>query len=224
MALRFVTATRSSLAEFEAQSPLCRSLKRASECAAIELTVTPDNRSGLPQIYNKAIESAAPHDALVFIHDDVWVDDWLIGLRLTEALSAFDVIGIAGNTRRVPHQQSWILKGATDEKDDGFLSGAVAHGAVSESRSHRFGPAPAEVQLLDGVMLAARAASLQQKGVRFDAQFDFHFYDTDFCRSCTAAGLRLGTWPIAITHASAGRYKTPAWDQAYGQYLAKWGS
>jgi hypothetical protein len=58
--------------------------------------------------------------------------------------------------------------------------------------------------------------------VRFDPQFRFHFYDTDFSRSCEQAGLSMGTWPIALTHLSAGKWQTPEWDAAFQAYLAKW--
>ena len=98
------------------------------------------------------------------------------------------------------------------------------HGAPGAGHVDAFGPVPAEVKLLDGVLLAARAAVLKASGVRFDPQFAFHFYDTDFCRSCERAGLRMGTWPIALTHASAGAgWATSGWDAAYRAYLAKWG-
>jgi GT2 family glycosyltransferase len=223
MALRFITATRSSQTRFEAESLLCRSLRRISHWSAIELQVSANNNNGLPLIYNQAIEAASAQDILVFVHDDVWIDDWFIAQRLDEALASFDVIGIAGNTRRTAQQQSWFLVGGSDDMDSPQLSGGIAHGDVGEAKVLHYGATPASVQLLDGVFLAARAGSLQNAGVRFDSAFDFHFYDTDFCRSCSAAGLRMGTWPIALTHASAGRYKTPAWNLAYQRYLSKWG-
>ena len=86
-----------------------------------------------------------------------------------------------------------------------------------------FGPARQPVKLLDGVFLAAKAGTLRQAGVKFDIRFPFHFYDVDFCRTCEQAGLRLGTWPIAISHGSFGDFGTDDWKQAYATYLEKWG-
>ena len=83
-----------------------------------------------------------------------------------------------------------------------------------------YGPTPSEVKLLDGVLLAAKAATLLDGGVRFDPQFAFHFYDIDFCRTAARAGLRLGTWPIAVTHASGGRFGSPEWQAAAEAYFA----
>ena len=76
---------------------------------------------------------------------------------------------------------------------------------------------------LDGVLLAARAGTLQREAIGFDEDFDFHFYDLDFCRCARALGLRLGTWPIRITHRSGGGYGSPAWREGYRKYIAKWG-
>ena len=35
-------------------------------------------------------------------------------------------------------------------------------------------------------------------------------------------GLKLGTWPICLTHQSAGGYGTPHWSEKYAQYIEKW--
>ena len=71
--------------------------------------------------------------------------------------------------------------------------------------------------------MAARASTLQSSGVRFDPQLDFHFYDLDFCRSAEIANLKLGTWPIAITHqSSGGSVHSDAWLRARAFYLKKW--
>jgi len=225
MALRFITATRLTLDEFRERSPLTKSLSRVAAVTKIELTVEAENRRPLAETYNQAIERAQAEDVLAFVHDDVWVDDWLIATRLDEALARFDVVGVAGNTRRVPRQEAWILRGTERVHDLGHLSGAVCHGIPLEGKTgvSAFGPAPAPVRLLDGVFLAARAGTLRSANVRFDPAFRFHFYDMDFCRACEAAGLRLGTWPIALSHRSAGSgWASPEWDQAYAAYLEKW--
>jgi GT2 family glycosyltransferase len=78
------------------------------------------------------------------------------------------------------------------------------------------------VQLLDGVLLAARASALLDAGVCFDQRFDFHHYDLDFSRQANAAGLRVGTWPIAVTHASGGAFGSAAWNRSLALYREKW--
>src|SRR5262249_48166823 len=85
-----------------------------------------------------------------------------------------------------------------------------------------YGTAPRECKLLDGFFLAVDVDRALAANVRFDEQFGFHFYDLDFCRSATAAGLRLGTWPIAVTHARAGSFFTEPWLNAMERYGRKW--
>ena len=222
--LRFVTATRMTQAEFSARAPLCVSLAVAAQRGGLELQVHAENSTPLPLLYNAAIEAAAPEDLLVFAHDDLWVDDWLIAERLADALGRFDVVGVAGTRRRLPRQSSWWWNEQTQARDHPHLSGWVGHGRRSNPLVNIYGPMPAEVKLLDGVLLAARARTLQARGVRFDPSFAFDFYDLDFCRQCEAAGLRLGTWPIAVTHESIGQgVNSPAWQAAREAYLAKWG-
>ena len=222
-ALRFITATRRSQRAFERDSLLCRSLVRVAQFSPFELRAFTDNSRPLPALYNEVIDGAAANDILVFVHDDVWIDDWMVALRVQEALTHFDVIGVAGNTRRQARQISWNRVGENRAWDTGFLSGAIVHGKQQGAgNANFFGPLPQPVKLLDGVFLAARAGTLQCSGVRFDPQFSFDFYDADFCRSCEQAGLRLGTWGIALTHASKGEISA-AFEAAYQAYLNKWG-
>jgi len=129
----------------------------------------------------------------------------------------------AGNRRRVPGQPGWAFVDAKFSWDErANLSGSVGHGKTPFGAVSHFGPAPADCELLDGVLLAARADALRQSGVRFDERFAFHFYDLDFCRSLRQQGLRIGTWPLAVTHQSGGAFGTPAWQQAHRSYQDKW--
>ena len=224
MSLWFVAATRLNEPAFRRDALLGRSLARVEAFTPCVIAVAYENRRPLADVYNRAIERAAPGDHVAFVHDDVWIDDWYVAHRIADALAAFDVVGVAGNKVRHARQASWVFDGDRPRPDQPSLSGGVVHGAPERPAPARYGDAPAEVRLLDGVFLAARAGALQERQVRFDARFPFHFYDTDFCRACERAGLRMGTWPIAITHRSAGEgYAGAAWDAAYRAYLDKWG-
>ena len=227
--IEVVSATRLSESDFWGRSALGLSLKRLSRDKRLVPHIAFANRRGLPDVFNERIEAASGHDHLVFVHDDVWLDDFYLTNRVMDGLTAFDVIGVAGNRRRVPRQPAWAFVGKNAEgrfvwDDKQFLSGAVAHGAKPFGAISVFGDTPAECELLDGVFLAARRSALQARGVRFDLAFDFHFYDLDFCRSARAAGLRLGTWPIGMTHQSGGAFGTARWAQMHQNYLEKWGS
>ena len=215
-----------------AQSMLGQSLKAMERIGPFGLQLFAGNSRPLGYFYNQVIDSSDPEAILVFLHDDLCIDDWQVGQRLEEALDVFDVVGVAGNRRRQPHQETWWMlpsrlvegKRILDRWDHEFLSGAIAHGQPPYARPHMYGACPSPVALLDGVFLAARASQLQRTAVRFDPRLAFHHYDLDFCRSAAVAGLRIGTWPIALTHASGGdSVQSPAWAESVEVYLRKWG-
>lgn len=221
--IEIISATRLSEADFWAKSPLGLSLQRLHDKRLVP-RLTFSNGQGLPQIYNAGILAQSDSDLLVFVHDDVWIEDFYFSGRVAEGLQAFDVIGVAGNRRRLPNQASWVYVNADLAVDDrANLSGAVAHGEMPFGAISSFGAVPASCELLDGVFLAARRSVLANSGVLFDPQFDFHFYDMDFCRSARKQGLRLGTWPICLTHQSLGDFRSDRWRARYRAYIEKWG-
>lgn len=237
--LTLVCATRASVRDFPQKTLLGPCLPRLGEFMTFGLQLFAENTRPLGECYNAAIDAAADGDVLVFLHDDVCVDDWMLGQRLQEALAVFDVVGVAGNQRHQPGQTTWHLqpldpanRGKVHDLqapwDSAHLSGAVWHGPSGPGLSgamSRYGPSPAAVVLLDGVLIAARADRLRASRVRFDPSLGFHFYDLDFCRSAIAAGLKMGTWPIAITHASSGgSAHSHAWEHSRQLYLRKWGA
>jgi hypothetical protein len=182
------------------------------------------NQRGLPEVYNQFIDEAFREEELVFLHDDLWLDDVFFCDRIRAALRVYDVVGLAGNTRLLPGMPTWYAKNQEMEGDMEHLSGVVCHGPQPFGDPSVFGPTPASVQLLDGLLLAARAATLLDAGVRFDQRFDFHFYDLDFARQANAAKLKVGTWPIAVTHVSHGAYRSAAWRHSLELYREKWGT
>ncbi len=75
---------------------------------------------------------------------------------------------------------------------------------------------------MDGLFLAVNTGRVLEKSIKFDEEFEFHFYDLDFCRQCISNGLILGTWPIAVTHASGGAFGSEPWREAAQRYIDKW--
>jgi hypothetical protein len=225
--INIVSATRLSHDGFLAEAPLGASLKRLAYDTRIRARLAFENRAGLPIIYNRVLDSPDAAEILVFIHDDVWLDDYFFADRIIAGLQNFDILGIAGNRRRLPRQPSWAFtrqlsgKFVWDAPEN--LAGAVAHGTAPFGRVRTYGSTPAACELLDGVLLAARRDTLRAKGVRFDARFDFHFYDMDFCRSARAAGLVLGCDKVALTHLSQDAFGSDAWQRNHALYLEKWG-
>jgi hypothetical protein len=223
--VKVVCATRESPERFYTATATGRSLA-LYRVAPRDVLLFANNTRGLPAVYNEAIASCALEPAvLVFVHDDVHLCDFYWQSKLLQGLARFDVVGLAGNKRRVPRQPAWAFvddKFTWDARE--HLSGVVGHGkAFPPSNLSIFGQPGQQVKLLDGVFLAARSSVLIERGVRFDERFAFHLYDMDFCRTCEEAALQLGTWSISLIHESGGNFGSASWRAGYAAYLDKWG-
>ncbi len=219
-----VSATRMSEEVFWRKAALGRSLKRhMQQDKRLVPVVAFENTRGLSQIFNQAIEAAPDHALLILVHDDVWLDENTFVQKVMTGLEQYDVIGVAGNARRQPGQTGWCFVDAKFNFDDkAYLRGAISHGQHAFGQLHHYGEVSGQCQLIDGVFFAAHKQTLLKSNVRFDTQFDFHFYDLDFCRSASQAGLQLGVWPVALTHQSDGAFGTQRWRGMYQQYMQKW--
>ncbi len=222
MKIRIVTATREPADRFATHTALGRSLA-LSRGPSIDTRLFPSNSAGLPTCYNIALrEAASDHAILVFIHDDVEIIDYFWTEHVRAGSVAFDLIGLAGNTRRLPGQCGWAFIEAAGPRDMPYLSGTIGHEDEHGRYPNVFGPTHREVKLLDGVMLACHSETLIKHDIRFDEAFDFHFYDLDLCRQFEQKGLHMGTWGISMVHASRGRYGSQEWEAGRRKYFAKW--
>lgn len=218
-----VAATRLTEAEFSQKSLLGRTLRNWPQC---QTKIFFENSRGLSEIYNETIATARKNDILIFVHDDVWIEQADFFDQIRAGLKQFDILGIAGNTRRSAQQYAWLFRsarGSEFELDRDHLSGAVLSGNLRRPTKNIYGPTPAACELLDGVLLVARAGVLKGRGVQFDDRFLFDFYDLDFCRTCRSHGLKLGTWPLEIFHLSPGVFGSTKWRAAKEVYMNKWG-
>jgi hypothetical protein len=221
MTLRIITATRQPIENFYTHTALGRSLMQYRGPAP-QKRIFYENAQGLPKVYNIAIKESIDDPALlVFIHDDVEITDFFWADHLEQGLDIFDVIGLAGNTHRAPHQQAWAFHDETYQRC-ATLSGTIGHDGEFGRYQNRFGPSFQEVKLLDGVMLACWSTRFTDNEIWFDERFDFHFYDLDICRQFEEHGLTMGTWGISMVHSSPGRYLSPEWKAEREKYFEKW--
>jgi GT2 family glycosyltransferase len=223
---RFVCASRKSTEEFHRTTALGRSLA-LYPYPFVDLRLFPSNTVGLPTLYNTALREAENDPAiLIFMHDDVFLCDFFWPKQISAALTSFDIVGVAGNKRRLPNQPSWFFTDRQFNKDTWEnYSGFVAHGqSFPPDNISFYGPPCQRVKLLDGLMLIAKSETLLAKQISFDERFDFHFYDLDFCRQAELQQLRMGTWNISVIHQSGGAFGTASWNAAYSRYLEKWKS
>ena len=103
-----VSVTRSHASEFDRGSLLGRSLNQMPQALRPQLHLRTENRGpaamGLGEAYNAAIEALPAEGIVLFVHDDLFIHDWFVAERLWEAMLRFDVVGLAGATRRLPVQ------------------------------------------------------------------------------------------------------------------------
>src|SRR5205085_6428343 len=122
--------------------------------------VYPSNSAGLSTVYNHAIDAAASKPAiLIFVHDDVYLCDLFWPERVREAVAQFDIVGLAGNRRRIARQPSWIFADEKFNRDSPEnLSGTIGHGnGFPCANVSVYGPSRQDCRLLDGVMLMTQS-------------------------------------------------------------------
>ena len=222
--IRFVIGTRKSKNDFFLKTATGKSIS-LYPLPHVELRLFSNNDDGLSTIYNIAIEESRNDPAiLIFMHDDIHLLDYFWADRIVDSLNKFDVVGLAGNKKRISKQPSWAFideKFTCDNREN--LSGVVGHGtSFPPSNVSVFGPCYQEVKLLDGLMVAVYSETLIKNEIRFDEIFDFHFYDLDFCRQVEQKNLRMGTWPLSVIHESGGNFGSEDWKLGYQKYLKKW--
>lgn len=221
---KVVSCTKYAEAMFWEKSALGKSLYRLKGKDSFSIHISFENSGPLADWYNHQI-NGSKDDVLIFIHDDVFIDDDDFFANIEAGLNHYHIIGVAGNKRRIPYQPSWRFTDKFLTPDDpAHLSGSIAHGDQPLSTPVKYGTTPLSCELLDGVLLAAKDSTLSLNQIFFDPRFKFHFYDMDFCRTARSLNLNLGTWPIRLTHQSDGCFGSKDWFLSYFAYLDKWGS
>ena len=222
--INIVCATRLSERDFYQSAALGRSLAQAYPDFPFKCRIYFENKKPLPVCYNDAIAQVSGADEiLLFIHDDIFLIDFYWVDRLIAGLEMFDVVGLAGNKRRLPRQPSWaFIDEALTWDDRSNLSGVVGHGPQFPCEVSIYGPSGQQCKLLDGLFLATKKSTLEKNQIAFDETFDFHFYDLDFCRQAEAHNVRMGTIPLCVIHQSGGDFEQTRWAANYEKYLRKW--
>ena len=200
-----IGATQQPESVFHESAALGQSLQRWQRIRpALRTDIAFENGDGLSTVYNRAIDRhAGSADVLLFVHDDLFLNDLFLFERLAAAFESYDVVGIAGSTYLdlSAGHVGWHAASPPEAH-----AGSVMH--PMEDRKEgvffhlSFGPTPLECLVVDGVFMAMKTSVL--KDVRFDEQFTFDFYDLDVCLAARQAGHRVGVAPILTTHLSHG--------------------
>lgn len=227
VSITIVAATRLNKDSFYAQSALGRTLAQTYPNYPIKSKIYFNNARPLPICYNDAISGTAdPEEVLVFVHDDVFIVDFFWTDKILTGFQTFDILGLAGNKRRMARQPGWAFIGERDGKfawdEASNLSGVIGHGSQFPCQLLIYGLLGQQCKLLDGVLLATKKSTLEHNAIRFDERFDFHFYDLDLCRQAEERNVSMGTIPLGVIHQSSGAFGSTSWKKNYEKYLMKW--
>lgn len=237
----FVIATRKG--EQEQQSlPIVKTLSKMNLQNRVNAKVFIEfnNSSGLSTVYNSFLsEHSNDIDAnsfVVFVHDDVWINDVCFFDKIVDAAKNFQVIGVCGG-------KAWNAYGNgntpiiwTHAARGAGMSGFMIH-AADERQSqvkHEFsfdgrsifatnyGYSPSRTLTIDGCLMCFTKGAIEA-GLKFDEQFDFHFYDMDMCISAFLKELNVGTAPVLVTHESLGySVSQPRFMELQKVFMKKW--
>lgn len=218
------SATRKPFVDFFDQTPLGKYVRRSNSV----FNIKENNSNGLPKCYNEFIKTHTDwandpkhgdeyDPILLFVHDDVEIQDDCLEAKLNEGLKEFDVIGLAGT--QIFNMKKPILWHVNDRNK---FSGAVAHSHEKKVWMTPFGEFKKRCIVIDGLFIATKLSTLVKNNLRFDELFSFHHYDIDFCLNAHNKGVSIGTWPIWVVHHSIGVWDKPEWHESERKFCEKY--
>ena len=201
----FYFATRSTNAE---DTTAYKSLSRMKD--KIDIYFHEKNTEGLSKRYNEILSlHKNNYKFIVFVHDDVYVDDLAVCDKLERAHKDFDIVGLAGGINpKIQKLALWHLMCGGFNSNN--LRGAVAHPCNENGQIFMtsFGPTPSRVAILDGLFLSVNTSKIIQAKWKFNENYTFHHYDIASCLDANSKKLKLGVAPIWVVHKSPGLLDT----------------
>lgn len=195
----------------------------------VELHEIKRNTKSICEVYNNFIDKntdCQDDTAIVFVHDDVYINCKDLHSKIEEGFKTYDVLGVAGTLNaQIKEPCLWHIMG---EKQ--YHRGAAAHpinkepGSLEPYYITSFGPMPSRALLIDGVFMAVKPSVL--KRTRFDETNParFHYYDLDFSLECNKNQFKIGVWDIPIIHMSPGLTNPDGeWKKGQDWFMNKWG-
>lgn len=179
----------------------------------------------IPRSYNLLLDAAAKRDdleALVIVHPHAEIADPDLGVKLRRAFSDPDVaiVGCAGasDVRSIAWWDATVSRGAVTSVYTDFGGGSFPGFSWATPV-----PAPAEVEAIDGFLLALSPWAV--RNLRFDELLVFgHGCDVDLCLQARAGGRKVVTADLRVLeHRSLDIVSDPElWVEAHIAVARKW--
>jgi hypothetical protein len=226
MKIAFYSVTRNKIEG----TPFKRSINKIIRALPNELIMhfyKENNTEGLSKCYNTFLKENGKHfDYIVFVHDDVYIDDFNIHEKLETYHKDFDIVGLAGGINpKIQKLALWHIM-------CGGMGGPNLRGAVAHSFNDKqifmtsFGPTPSRVVLLDGLFLSINTKRINEVGFKFNENYTFHHYDIASCLDANKLKLKLGVAPIWVIHKSPGlsNVNDEIFSKSQEQFLQEYGN
>ena len=167
------------------------------------LYIVENNTRPLAQVYNEFHSRLFENSIVVFMHDDVLIEDRFFGNKIRD-MKDNAILGLAGATGELkipPHGKAlWHLM---CQERSGFVCHPTSNDAIA---STSFGPSPQRCIIMDGLFLAVDMGKILDAGIEFDESNPSiaHFYDLDYCLTANKNKLKMSTVPLNVIHQSPG--------------------
>ena len=174
------------------------------------------------KVYNRFITEENRNTKIIFVHDDVLIEDLFFMDKLNLAFEKFDIVGLAGakSCNIAADYPAWHLMAPRED-----LVGEVSHSRGGINWTTVFGKTPNRVLMIDGLFIAVDIAKLLDTNTRFDEEFTFHHYDITFCLNANKNKLKMGVYPIRVVHFGLGdSMNTPEWQESSVKFKEKYGN
>jgi hypothetical protein len=197
--IRFVTATQTNKKDFLANKPLGLFLEKTGYLK--NSTIIENNKDGLSKIYNKFLTEEYKKEYVIFLHDDVLIEDLFFEEKIQLAFEKYDIIGLAGakNCDLSVEKCAWHLMTSPQN-----YVGEVAHSKNKKAWTTVFGSTDQRALLLDGLFIGVNVEMALSKNLKWDENFDFHHYDIAFCLNANTLKIKAGVFPLRVVHYGLG--------------------
>jgi uncharacterized metal-binding protein len=215
--LLIVSCTQAKTEEEFQKLPIYTSLKKQYEANSpnVDFHIFKDNKRGLSECYNEILRDPTNlKKTVLFVHDDVELEDLFLYEKLIN--SPYSITGLAG-ARSFSKQSNKLAWHLASPKENHV--GEVAH--ISEGRvwTTVFGNTKSRALTIDGLFIACKVKDLLEKGLTFDEEFNFHFYDIAFCLRANQKQVTCGVLPIRVIHHGLGdSMLTHSWEEANSRF------
>lgn len=206
----FVVATQYNHDDFWKKSQIAIFLEKAGFTNSTKVLY--ENKEPLTKIYNSFIIKENIDKKIIFVHDDVLIEDLFLIEKLDIAFEKYDIVGLAGTKKCNLNAEisAWHLM--SDRMDH---VGEVAHYNDKKVWTTVFGVSESRALVLDGLFLAVNVEKLINTNTFFDEHFTFHHYDISFCLNANKNKLKMGVTPIRVVHFGLGdSMNTPEWQNS----------